>query len=212
MKTYDYLNGTDTYLYQKKGMFRINTDTTLLGQFYNLKDNQKILDIGTNNGALLLYKKDIKANFYAIDILEEAVELAKENFENNNMQVDVSCIRLQDYQESLFDVIICNPPYFNNSLLNQNQIKHQRHDIALSLDDLFANVLRLLKSNGSFYIVHRASMLNEIYYYSNKYHMRPKIMQFLYDDNKDSARSVVIQFVVNKQIECKVLKPIILSR
>ena len=33
--TYDYINGTDIYLYQHKKMFRINTDTALLAQFMN---------------------------------------------------------------------------------------------------------------------------------------------------------------------------------
>ena len=35
--TYDYVNGTDVYLYQKKGMFRINTDTPLLAHFMRIE-------------------------------------------------------------------------------------------------------------------------------------------------------------------------------
>ncbi len=35
--TYDYINGTDIYLYQHKKMFRINTDTALLAQFMKVK-------------------------------------------------------------------------------------------------------------------------------------------------------------------------------
>lgn len=77
MKTYDYLNGTKIYLYQDSSMFRVNTDTTLLGHFYQLNENESILDIGTNNGALLLFKKETNAYFYAIDILDEAIKLAK---------------------------------------------------------------------------------------------------------------------------------------
>ena len=52
--TYDYINGTDIYLYQHKKMFRINTDTALLAQFMKVKKGERVLDIGTNNGALLL--------------------------------------------------------------------------------------------------------------------------------------------------------------
>ena len=52
--TYDYINGTDIYLYQHKKMFRINTDTALLAQFMTVKKGERVLDIGTNNGALLL--------------------------------------------------------------------------------------------------------------------------------------------------------------
>ena len=49
--TYDYINGTDIYLYQHKKMFRINTDTALLAQFMKVKKGERVLDIGTNNGA-----------------------------------------------------------------------------------------------------------------------------------------------------------------
>ena len=52
--TYDYLHGTDIYLHQRKDMFRINTDTALLAQFMDIRKDEIVLDIGTNNGALLL--------------------------------------------------------------------------------------------------------------------------------------------------------------
>ena len=53
MRTLDYLPNTDIYLYQDKDMFRINSDTRYLGEFLNIKKEESILDIGTNNGALL---------------------------------------------------------------------------------------------------------------------------------------------------------------
>ena len=38
--------------YQDSEHFRFNTDTKLLAQFVRLKKQERILDIGTNNGAL----------------------------------------------------------------------------------------------------------------------------------------------------------------
>ena len=53
MLTLDYLpNHIDIKIYQHKKMFRINTDTCLLGEFLDFKDDLSVLDIGTNNGAL----------------------------------------------------------------------------------------------------------------------------------------------------------------
>ena len=55
MRTLDYLPNTNIYLYQDSEMFRINSDTRYLGEFINVKQSEVVLDIGTNNGALLLY-------------------------------------------------------------------------------------------------------------------------------------------------------------
>ena len=44
--TYDYLPGTDIYLHQRKDMFRMNTDTALLGYFMKVKENECVMDIG----------------------------------------------------------------------------------------------------------------------------------------------------------------------
>lgn len=34
--TYEYLHGTDIYLYQRRDMFRMNTDTALLAEFMKI--------------------------------------------------------------------------------------------------------------------------------------------------------------------------------
>ena len=65
-----------------------------------------------------------------------------------------------------FDIITVNPPYFkvlDNSLINQNNIKATaRHENKLNLDKLLNIVFYLLKTNGSFYMVHRTERLIEI--------------------------------------------------
>ena len=54
--TKDYLpKHKDIVMYQDDTMFRINTDTMVLGEFLEVYKKDTVLDIGTNNGALLLY-------------------------------------------------------------------------------------------------------------------------------------------------------------
>ena len=55
MITLDYLPKTDIKLYQDDEMIRINTDTEVLGEFLEVYRNDTVLDMGTNQGALLLY-------------------------------------------------------------------------------------------------------------------------------------------------------------
>lgn len=53
--TLDYFIDKNIKLYQNPNDFRFNTDTKLLAQFVRLKKQERILDIGTNNGVLLVY-------------------------------------------------------------------------------------------------------------------------------------------------------------
>ena len=114
--TLDYLPKHDGIkIYQSKNMFRINTDTTLLGEFIVVRNNDRILDIGTNNGALLIYAslQGRKCELNGIDINKEALEIAKLNMKENNLNADFFNIDGKVfYDEKGFDVIICNPPFF----------------------------------------------------------------------------------------------------
>ena len=52
----DYLPGhKEIIVYQDDTMFRMNTDTEVLGNFLNIHKNDTVLDMGTNQGALMLY-------------------------------------------------------------------------------------------------------------------------------------------------------------
>ena len=50
----DYFLREDLVLYQDQDAFCFNTDTKFLARFMELRKNEVVLDIGTNNGALLL--------------------------------------------------------------------------------------------------------------------------------------------------------------
>ena len=76
--TYDYIAGTDIHLWQRKDMFRINTDTAQLARFMKIRKGERVLDVGTNNGALLLAAAADEPSFLCgVDIQEEACELAE---------------------------------------------------------------------------------------------------------------------------------------
>ena len=53
--TTDYFIDKDILLYQDDAHFRFNTDTKLLAQFTRLKKQERVLDIGTTSGVLLVY-------------------------------------------------------------------------------------------------------------------------------------------------------------
>ena len=67
-------NYPEIKLYQDKDMICINTDTMVLGEFLEVYRYDTILDIGTNNGSLLLYANRFSPKkLIWIDINKEAL-------------------------------------------------------------------------------------------------------------------------------------------
>ncbi len=214
----DYLSGTDIYLMQRKDMFRCNTDTALLGNFMKVKQDETILDIGCNNGALMLYASlHSPKHIYGIDIFEEAVELARQNLSDNNVE-NITLLHgdVTESEVPCVDVVVCNPPYFNTGEqgnLNKNEfLRVARHEGTLNLNSLFEVVSSCLEECGRFYLVHRAARLNDIMAASKMTNLRAKSLKMIYDVDKDEATAILIEFEKNYQGDVKVLLPYTVKR
>ncbi|NNL82208.1 MAG: peptide chain release factor N(5)-glutamine methyltransferase [Winogradskyella sp.] len=106
----------------------------------------KILDIGTGSGCIsvALAKSLPNADVYALDVSIEALNIAKTNAKNNNVDIhfienDILAnngILISDIPNK-WDVIVSNPPYVRQ-LEKQNMSKNVLHyepDIALFVSD-----------------------------------------------------------------------------
>lgn len=163
----DFLPGHENIkLKQRKDMFRLNTDTALLGEYFSFFDGETLLDIGTNNGALLLYTKiKAKGKLIGVDIFQEALDLAKENLALNNLEATLILKDVVELNIEKVDVIISNPPFFKKEAATPSKSSYlllARHENNLTLDALFKCVKRNLKNNGRFYLVHRYDRIDEI--------------------------------------------------
>lgn len=216
--TYDYLHGTNIYLYQRKDMFRMNTDTALLAAFMTVKKGERLLDIGTNNGALLLAAARFQpAYMVGIDIQEEAIELARYNVSHHHLKnVDLHCGDVCHTALEKVDVIVCNPPYFevgDHSNVNVSKtLQMARHETYLKLEDLCMRMSSLLDEKGRCYLVHRANRVAQIIEELRKHRLEVRTLQFVYDEHKEEAVSVLIEAIKDGKAHCHVLKPQILKR
>lgn len=216
--SFDYLPGTDIYLYQHRDMFRMNTDTALLGHFMRIKEFDTVLDIGCNNGALLLYaSRFTKGKLIGVEIQEEACKLAKMNLDYHKLEnSEIHCIDAAEFICEPCDVVVCNPPYFkvtSVNQLNESEAKRiARHETSLDFDTLAAKVSQCLKENGRFYLVHRCDRIADLLCTLRKYDLELKTMQLIRDENNNQAHGILIEAVKHGKSGCTVLKEHIVKR
>ncbi len=140
--------------------------TWIVNDYRHIK-HIKILDIGTGSGciAISLAKKIPKAEVYALDVSNEAIEIAQENAFKNNVDIqfiEADILTLENLPQS-FDVIVSNPPYVREvekEQMKQNVLKNEPH-LALFVKDnnpliFYDKISELAKSflnkKGSLYV------------------------------------------------------------
>jgi len=140
---------------------KIGTDAVLLGAWAEVNAANTILDVGTGCGiiALMMAQKNKSAIIKAIDIHQESIIEATENFVQSPWETQLSAelISLQDFNakgSNPFDHIISNPPFFSQSMPSPNLKRHNaRHTSTLSQEDFFCGCKRLLTSDGKLSII-----------------------------------------------------------
>jgi tRNA1Val (adenine37-N6)-methyltransferase len=138
-----------------KCAMKVGVDAVLLGAWADVSKAKSILDIGTGSGviALMLAQRSI-ALIHAIEIDQDAAKQAGENATSSPwaFRISVEHTSIQELTASCelrFDVIVCNPPYFNNSLLSPLSGRNQaRHTGELSYNDLADAFAKLTALGG----------------------------------------------------------------
>lgn len=145
-------------VYHDRCAMKVGTDGVLLGAWADVDTARRVLDIGTGTGLIsLMLAQRSNARIKAIDIDMDAVEQARSNVAASPWKDRIEVER-QDIchftSESLFDVIVSNPPYFVDSLkCSDGQRNTARHTDNLDFRDLIASVARLLHPEGVFSVI-----------------------------------------------------------
>jgi tRNA1(Val) A37 N6-methylase TrmN6 len=217
MRKTDFLPGTSLRLIQRDDMFRFNGDTVALASFVNVRKHDRILDVGTNNGVLLLacLTKGGKEGF-GIDLFEEAIELAQENAQLNGI-VNATFVKcpVEKFTDKPFDIIVCNPPYFKASteVSERNPfISTARRESSLPLEMLARHAYRLLKEKGRLCLVHRADRVTEIIRILSEASLTVKRIRFIHHDIDQHAVGVLVEAMKNGADACVVEAPYIRNK
>lgn len=171
---------------------KVGTDGVLLGAW--APSGSRILDVGTGSGliARMLMQRCPEAEVEGIDIDEAAVAQAKEN------GVRAFQARLQDWKSNIgdcYDLIVSNPPYFQNSLKNPDRGRElARHTDSLGYEELIAHSARLLKEEGQLALILPAEAEEEIRNLAARYSLFPTHITRVYSKETKPARRVILAF------------------
>ncbi len=139
---------------------KVGTDGVLLGAWVDIAAANTVLDVGTGSGVIALMlaqRTSTETQIDAIEIDKSSAGQAHENVQQSpwakKMMVHHSS--LQGFHSSKkYDLIVSNPPYFNNSLPPPERARAgARHTDTLPHHELLAHSKQLLAPTGRLAVI-----------------------------------------------------------
>ena len=152
---------------QVHSAMKVTTDACLFGawaaesiQFLTIKNKiQNILDVGTGTGllSLMIIQKNPEVFVDAVEIDHASAIEAHENTFTSSWKKNIKVIEADIktfVPGSLYDVIISNPPFYENELASPDAKKNVAyHDEGLLLEELLVVINKNLNGNGKFFLL-----------------------------------------------------------
>ncbi len=146
---------------QDQTAMKVNTDGVLLGAWTVAENPKEILDIGTGTGviAIMMAQKFPQSNIVAVEIDKNAAEQASQNVQNCpwNDRITIFNDDFSNFAQKntkKFDLIVSNPPFFENQLKSTNKQREiARHTTLLSFEKLTKNVAKTITQTGLFTVI-----------------------------------------------------------
>ena len=145
--------------------------------------NPRIIDLGTGSGCIAIFlKKNLPCFVTALDISEQAIELAKENALKNEVEIEYKIENMINTNLEGYDVIISNPPYVKETESVGEETKYEPQNA------LFA------KNNGLYFY-------EEILKNISKLSTMPKLVAFEIGMSEgEDIKSLALKYLSTKKI------------
>ncbi len=218
----DILGYNDRKIFQDDECFAFSLDSVMLANFATIRLRDKnILDLGCGNGVIpLILSLRTDKLIVGVEIQKQLADMANMSIDYNNLSEQIKIVNsdMKDYvndeNSEKFDLITCNPPYFKVNEKNYFNLSMQkliaRHEVKITLSDVFCVSKKLLKNNGNLAIVHRPERLLEIFDLFRNNKIEPKRLKFVYEKTSKESTLVLIEGQKNGKPGLKIENSLIL--
>lgn len=209
--------------FQHQKGYRFSIDSVLVAHFIDVKQSDRILDLGTGSGIIsmiLMYRwRDRVREVSGIEVQQGLAGLARKNFQTNDleqlgriMQGDIKEIDKLIRPES-YDKIVCNPPFYTpaSGRTNKNpEAQMARHQILATLQDFLGASAFAVKNGGTVSFVYPADRICDFISFAKISRLEIKKIRFVYSypHKTAKARLVLIQCLKNGGAGTEILPPL----
>lgn len=185
---------------QDRAAMKVCTDSCLFAALVSVENKERVLDIGCGTGllSLMLAQKKQTLKITAIEINADALLDASENIQESPFKNQVNLVHqsVQDYSkktEEKFDLIVCNPPFYQNNLKSNKSNKNIAHHAdELNFNDLAYSIKQLLSTEGSAWVLLPPFEMNTFLKLSSEKGFSPKRKYLIkHNENKPVFREIV---------------------
>lgn len=190
---------------QDKGGYRFSIDAVLLAGLTRVKASDRVVDLGTGCGVVLLilaYRK-LGRSLFGIEIQADLAALACQNVVVNGFsdQLRIMALDFREVSKHLkpesFDLVLSNPPYrpLKTGRINpSSQRAIARHELTASLVDVFAAARYLLPLQGRLAVIYPAVRLNHLLLVAHQHGFSPKQLTVIHSSVSSRANLVHLEF------------------
>lgn len=190
---------------QEHSAMKVGVDSVLLGAWAEIGDAATILDVGCGTGLLsLMMAQRSSASITGIDIDADACHEAKMNAGLSPWpeRINIQQIPFQEFARkniSAFDLVISNPPYFENSSKPGDlKRKSARHNDELPFHEFLEGCAQILHPHGRIAVILPAGKAHEFASLAANYgYSRNRMLMVRHFPDKPCHR-ILMEFSQNK--------------
>ena len=206
---------------QKKDGYRFSLDPLLLASFVELKDRDRVIDLGAGSGVLpivLAYAQAARsAKFVGLEINAELADMAARSVRANKLDDAIEIVR-GDIREvparftaDSFDVVVSNPPFIpvGQGRVNLDDQRAQaRHEVSVTLAEMVQAARFLARGKGRVYFIYPSKRLTDLLAQCREHRLEPRRMRMVHPRPDRDAELVMVEAVRDAKPGLRVTAPL----
>lgn len=199
----DDLQLNNNFIISHKDKYCFTSDSVMLANLVKCNAKSKIVDLCCGQGiiGILIALKNKCKQILGVELQEDMADMASRSVALNGIDDKMKIInydakKITDIIEcGSQDIVVCNPPYYkttDGATRSNQSVAMARHEISITLADIVQNVAKILKFGGTFYLIHKAERLGEVFAELAKNNLTPKNLYTICPQNSDTADTFIV--------------------